>query len=104
MKTAIFIGSARDDLRAFPPEVRRVMGLAIKDAQEGREHLRAKELKGFGGRSVLEIVDDLTGTRLGPSTPFGSPRRYMSSTPFKRNRDQASRPDDTISILSEGAF
>ena len=30
-----WIGSSRDDLRAFPREVRRVMGQAIDDAQYG---------------------------------------------------------------------
>jgi phage-related protein len=57
-KPAVWIGSSRDDLRAFPDEVRRVIGFAINDAQNGDEHPRAKALKGFGGRSVLEVVDD----------------------------------------------
>jgi phage-related protein len=60
-KPVLWIGSARDDLRAFPDEVRRVMGVAINDAQNGEEHPRAKALKGFGGRSVLEVVDDEDG-------------------------------------------
>src|SRR4051812_49146946 len=60
-KPALWIGSSKDDLRAFPDEVRRVMGLAINDAQNGEEHPRAKALKGFGGRSVLEVVDDEDG-------------------------------------------
>ena len=37
------------------------MGFAINDAQNGDEHPRAKALKGFGGRSVLEVVDDDDG-------------------------------------------
>jgi phage-related protein len=37
------------------------MGFAINDAQNGVEHPRAKALKGFGGRSVLEVVDDEDG-------------------------------------------
>ena len=60
-KPVIWIGSSRDDLRAFPDEARRVMGFAINDAQNGDEHPRAKALKGFGGRSVLEVVDDDDG-------------------------------------------
>ena len=60
-KPAIWIGSSREDLRAFPEEARRVMGFAINDAQNGDEHPRAKALKGFGGRSVLEVVDDEDG-------------------------------------------
>jgi phage-related protein len=60
-KPVLWIGSSRDDLRAFPDEARRVMGGAINDAQNGEEHPRAKALKGFGGRSVLEVVDDEDG-------------------------------------------
>ena len=60
-KPTHWIGSSRDDLRAFPDEVRRVMGFAINDAQNGDEHPRAKALKGFGGRSVLEVIDDEDG-------------------------------------------
>lgn len=56
-----WIGSSRDDLREFPPEVRRVMGQAIDDAQWGGEHPAVKALKGFGGRGVLEVVDDFDG-------------------------------------------
>jgi phage-related protein len=37
------------------------MGQAIDDAQLGLEHPAAKALKGFGGRGVLEIVDDFDG-------------------------------------------
>jgi phage-related protein len=60
-KPTVWIGSSLDDLRSFPDEVRRVMGFAINDAQNGDEHPRAKALKGFGGRSVLEILDDEDG-------------------------------------------
>lgn len=60
-KPVEWISSSRDDLRAFPQEVRRVMGQAIDDAQHGGEHPDAKALKGFGGRGVLEVVDDFDG-------------------------------------------
>ena len=60
-KPVEWIGSSRDDLREFPREVRRVMGQAIDDAQHGGEHPAAKALKGFGGRGVLEVVDDFDG-------------------------------------------
>jgi phage-related protein len=60
-KPVEWIGSSRDDLREFPPEVRRVMGQALDDAQLGTEHPAAKALKGFGGRGVLEVIDDFDG-------------------------------------------
>lgn len=60
-KPVEWIGSSRDDLRKFPTDVRRVMGQALDDAQWGGEHPAAKALKGFGGRGVLEVVDDFDG-------------------------------------------
>src|SRR3954447_21349090 len=61
LKPLVWMGSSLDDLREFPAEVRRVMGQALDDAQRGGEHPRAKALQGFGGRGVLEVVDDHDG-------------------------------------------
>lgn len=38
-----------------------MMGQAIDDAEHGGEHPSAKALRGFGGRGVLEIIDDFDG-------------------------------------------
>jgi phage-related protein len=51
------MGSSRDDLRAFPAQVRRDMGQALYTAQQGETDPEAKPLHGFGGTSVMEIVD-----------------------------------------------
>jgi phage-related protein len=51
-----WMGSSRRDLRAFPKAVRRDIGQALYAAQRGEEYPSVKALKGFGGRSVLEIV------------------------------------------------
>ena len=40
----------------FPHDVRNEMGHALYIAQKGDKHRNAKPLKGFGGGSVLEIV------------------------------------------------
>jgi phage-related protein len=61
LKPVEWIASSRDDLRSFPGEVREVIGEALYRAQQGDEHPAAKALKGFGGRGVLEIVDDHRG-------------------------------------------
>lgn len=37
------------------------MGYALYRAQGGKEHGSAKALKGFGGRSVLELIEDHEG-------------------------------------------
>lgn len=60
-KRVEWIGSSRDDLRAFPRDVRALMGEAIYRALQGGEHPAAKALKGFGGRSVLEVIDGHAG-------------------------------------------
>ena len=60
-KPVRWVGSSKDDLRAFPDEVRRRVGGALWDAQLGRKAPYVKPLKGFGGASVLEIVDDFDG-------------------------------------------
>ena len=60
-KPLVFVGSSQDDLSAFPAEVKRVMGFALRTAQEGGKHPDAKPLKGYKGAGVLEIVDDHDG-------------------------------------------
>ena len=57
LKPVFWAGSSRDDLRAFPVEVRRDIGQALYSAQHGGRDPAAKPLKGFGGTSVMEIVD-----------------------------------------------
>ncbi|PYS13367.1 MAG: addiction module toxin RelE [Acidobacteria bacterium] len=51
-----WMGSSRKDLKAFPKAVRREMGQALYAAQCGEDYPSVKVLKGFGGRSVQEIV------------------------------------------------
>jgi phage-related protein len=60
-KELIWIGSSKEDLSAFPDDVKLVMGFALRVAQQGRKHQRAKPLKGYKGAGVLEIVDDFDG-------------------------------------------
>lgn len=61
MKGLDFIGSSREDLRAFPEEVKDDIGYALFEAQEGKKPAAAKPLKGFGGAGVLEIIEDFAG-------------------------------------------
>jgi phage-related protein len=62
-KPLYFVGSALEDLRACPEDVKDVFGFGLYLAQMGERHARSKPLRGFGGAGVLEIVDnDETGT------------------------------------------
>jgi len=56
-----WVGSSLDDLRSFPPEIKRDFGQALFEAQLGGKHPAAKPLSGFGGAGVLEIVADHDG-------------------------------------------
>ncbi len=60
-KPVAWIGSSLEDLKQFPQEVCRVVGYALYLAQNGGKHPDAKPLKGFGGASVLEVVEDYDG-------------------------------------------
>ena len=61
IKPVEWIGSSYKDFRSFPDLVQDVMGFALYQAQIGRMHTSVKPLKGFGGASILEIVDDHQG-------------------------------------------
>ena len=58
VRSIVWVGSSRTDLKAFPAEVKDVMGYALYQAQIGLKAPSAKPLHGFGGAGVLEIVDD----------------------------------------------
>jgi phage-related protein len=61
LKSCIFIGSSLKDLKRFPAKVQNRFGYALNQVQEGDEPIAAKALKGFGGRTVLELIDDFDG-------------------------------------------
>ena len=60
-KPVRWIRSSRKDLKAFPKTVQRDVGQALYAAQRGVEYPTVKALKGFGGRTVLEIVAEGEG-------------------------------------------
>ena len=52
------MGSSLKELKRFPAKVQNRIGYALGQVQDGDEPNSAKALKGFGGRSVLELIDD----------------------------------------------
>lgn len=56
-----WIASSYKDLLALPAEVRQRFGFALSLAQLGDRYEKTRILKGFGGASVLEIVEDHIG-------------------------------------------
>lgn len=60
-KPLFWMGSSLSDLRDFPLQVRREMGFALRQAQQGGKHVHAKPLKGYKGAGVLEVVTNHDG-------------------------------------------
>jgi phage-related protein len=60
-KPLIWMGSSKKDLRALPADVVDVFGYALYVAQTGKRHDNTKVLKGFGGGSVLEVIESHAG-------------------------------------------
>ncbi len=61
LKPVIWLGPTRKALQRFPLPVRKTFGFALYHAQKGVKHESAKPLRGFGGASVLEVVEDHRG-------------------------------------------
>jgi phage-related protein len=52
------MGDSRRRVRAFPADAREEVGHALYVAECGDKHVSAKPMKGHGGASVIEIVED----------------------------------------------
>lgn len=100
MKRLIWIGSSRQDLVAFPDEVKRVMGFALFQAQEGGKHPDARPLKGFGGAGVLEIVEDNDGdTYRGVYTVRFDTAVYVLHAFQKKSRHGIATPKHDLELI-----
>ena len=58
IKPCHFVGSSKKAISAMPKEVKASFGAALYMAQSGSEAPHVKALKGFGGRGVLEVIED----------------------------------------------
>jgi phage-related protein len=61
LKELIFVASAKKALQEFPLQVRRDIGFALYQVQQGKTTRNSKPLKGFGCAGVLEIIEDYDG-------------------------------------------
>lgn len=100
VKRLIWIGSSKQDLVAFPDEVKRVMGFALFQAQEGGKHPDARPLKGFGGAGVLEIVEDYDGdTYRGVYTVRFDTAVYVLHAFQKKSRHGIATPKHDLELI-----
>ena len=101
-KPVRWVGSSKDDLSAFPDEVKRRVGRALWDAQIGLKAPFAKPLKRFGGAGVLEVVDDFDGNayRSVYTVRFAGVVYVLHAFQKKSTRGIA-RPKSVIELISK---
>jgi phage-related protein len=61
LKPLKFVSHSKKDLSDFPDPVKQDIGHALFIAQEGGRAASVKTLQGFGGGSIVEIVEDHDG-------------------------------------------
>jgi len=95
-----WMGSSRKDLQAFPKLVRRHVGQALWAAQRGEQYPTVKALKGFGDRSVLEIVaDHETNTYRGVYTVRFRGAIYVLHCFQKKSKKGKATPKTDINLI-----
>jgi phage-related protein len=99
-KPLYFVGSARDDLRELPGDVKDLIGYALYLAQVGEMHPRCKPLRGFGGAGVIEIIDnDASGTYRAVYTVRLSDAIYVLHVFRKKSRQGIATPRQEIEMV-----
>jgi phage-related protein len=100
IKTVVWIGSSRKDLRTFPAPVRRDIGQALYTAQTGFTDPAAKPLKGFGNAKVMEIVDRHEGDtyRAVYTVQFGD-YLYVLHTFQKKSKKGTATPQKDMELI-----
>src|SRR5713226_5505765 len=96
------MGSSRRDLKAFPSEVKDVIGYALYQAQVGRKAPSAKPLAGFGGASVLEVIEDFhTNTYRAVYTVKFSELVYVLHAFQKKSKKGIGTPKTDIDLIKK---
>ena len=95
-----WIGSSYDDYIWFPEKVQDAMGFALWLSQTGRMPNSAKPLKGFGGASVLELVEnDVAGTFRAVYTVKLESAIYVLHAFQKKSRKGIKTPQQDIELV-----
>jgi phage-related protein len=100
IRTVVWVGPSRKDLKAFPRPVQRAVGLALYAAQLGETPPDAKVLKGFGGAGVLELVEDHRGdTYRAVYTVRFATRIYVLHAFQKKSKHGVATPQKEIALI-----
>lgn len=102
VKPVRWVGSSRRGLKTFPRAVQRQIGQALYAAQCGEEYPSVKALKGFGGRSVLEIVAPYQGdTFRAVYTVRFDDAIYVLHTFQKKSKKGIATPQKEIELIRQ---
>ncbi len=102
MKRVVWIASVRDDLRQFPRPVQKRIGDALFAAQVGEKHDHARPLKGFGGATILEIVERYdTDAYRAVYTVALSEGVYVLHAFQKKSKEGRTTPQRDIDIIQQ---
>jgi phage-related protein len=97
-----WIGNSYAYLMTLPTDVRRFFGFALSLAQNGDRHDAAKVLKGFGGASVLEVVeDDAAGTYRAVYTVRFSEAVFVLHCFQKKSKHGIATPKQDMDIVRD---
>lgn len=99
-KPLIFIGSAREDIRSFPNEVKSEAGYALYEAQRGGKHKSAIPFAGFGDAKVLEVALNNDGStyRAIYTVRFGATVYVLHAFQKKSNKGKAT-PNSHLALI-----
>jgi len=101
-KELVWVASSRRDLRDCPRQVRRTFGVALFAAQLGETPPGAKPLKGFGGASVLELMEDYDrGTYRAVYTVRFAEKVYVLHVFQKKSKRGIATPKHEMEIIRE---
>jgi phage-related protein len=101
-KPLAWIGSSKEDLLDLPRKVQREVGYALYLAQTGLEHTNVKPLTGFGGRGVLEVVeDDAGGTYRAVYTVKYKEAIYILHAFQKKSKKGRETPKEEMEIVKK---
>lgn len=100
IKSIVWIGSSLRDLKSFPDEVKDMIGYALYQGQLGGKASSAKSLAGFGGASVVEIVEDFqTDTYRAVYTVKFSTAVYVLHAFKKKSKKGIATPKPDIDLI-----
>ena len=102
LKPVVWVRSSKDDLKKFPRTAQAHLGFALKVAQSGGKHPDAKPMKGFGGASVIEIVEDNDGdTYRAVYTVKFADAIYVLHAFQKKSKSGIATPKQHIRLIEE---